>query len=95
MLWRSSYGRLRIQAQARTSPGIIGLQMPSLRPDSHALRAGDILVMATDGIAIGSADRFNAGDTPEAVARRLVADHKVASDDGLVVVARYLTTPIE
>jgi negative regulator of sigma-B (phosphoserine phosphatase) len=70
--------------------GVIGQSLPSLRPASLPLRAGDVLVLATDGIRSDFADRHGIiSGTVDAIANRILAEHATGRDDALVLVARY------
>jgi phosphoserine phosphatase RsbX len=88
-LWRSSYGTMRVHASARVHAGIIGAQVPQLRTEIKPLQPNDLLILATDGIGADLFTSFTASDSPEAIARRLVVEGKVPSDDGLALVGRY------
>ncbi len=70
--------------------GVIGYTLPSLHLSSLDIGPGDILVMATDGIAGAFIDNvdLNAG-LPE-MAEKLMDEFSKPSDDALVLVARYL-----
>jgi phosphoserine phosphatase RsbX len=70
--------------------GVVGFQMPSLDVEVLPVYAGDTLVFATDGIhsdfAHGLARKF----PPQKAAEEILARHGRATDDALVIVARYL-----
>jgi hypothetical protein len=57
------------------------------------LAAGDLLVMATDGIDPGFASALDGGGAAQTVAERIFAAHGKGTDDALVVVVRYLPAP--
>jgi negative regulator of sigma-B (phosphoserine phosphatase) len=88
-LWRSWYGKMRVHASARVHAGIIGAQVPRLHAEIKPLQPNDLLILATDGIGADVIAGFAASDSSEAVARKFVAEGKVPSDDGLVLVGRY------
>jgi negative regulator of sigma-B (phosphoserine phosphatase) len=88
--------------QARTSPierarehltlrgGVVGARATPARVSSLQLARGDVLVMASDGIASGAAGAI-AREAPVAViADDLLARFAKASDDALALVLRYL-----
>jgi phosphoserine phosphatase RsbX len=83
-------------AGARSSvvsrPGIVGASLPALHPSEIALEDGDLLVLATDGLATGFAKEALHGEPPQALAERLLARFATGGDDALVVVARYAGT---
>ncbi|HET6869318.1 MAG TPA: SpoIIE family protein phosphatase [Solirubrobacteraceae bacterium] len=70
--------------------GVVGHVLPRLDPQTLLLAHGDVLIFATDGIRRDFADdlfpRGSCGD----IADRILQDHRVGSDDALVLVARYL-----
>jgi serine phosphatase RsbU (regulator of sigma subunit) len=72
--------------------GIVGYQLPSLRVSAVQVSHGDMLVLATDGLRSGFADRLPAG-SPQEIADALLARHARRSDDALVLVARYVGAP--
>jgi negative regulator of sigma-B (phosphoserine phosphatase) len=73
--------------------GVVGYQVPRVRPSTLALAPGDLLVMVTDGIDPGFAATLDGGGSAQAVAERLFAAHSKGTDDALVVVVRYLRSP--
>jgi negative regulator of sigma-B (phosphoserine phosphatase) len=64
--------------------------LPPLRPAEIPVRRGDVLILATDGIDAGFGDDVVATGTCEEIAGRVLRDFARATDDALVVVARYL-----
>jgi phosphoserine phosphatase RsbX len=71
--------------------GVVGNHLPPLRSASLALRPGDILIMATDGVAAERELRVLDGDL-DAVAKGILARGGKGTDDALVLVARYRGT---
>ena len=72
-----------------TRGGVVGYRMPPLYPGGTHLDAGDVLVMATDGIQSGFARSVDPTLSPEIIASRILEEHSRGYDDALVVVARY------
>jgi negative regulator of sigma-B (phosphoserine phosphatase) len=70
--------------------GVVGYQLPSLRPSTTQVEPGDTLILTTDGIASGFRQQLRAGEPSQRLADRILAEHRRESDDALVVVARYL-----
>ena len=68
---------------------VVGYRMPPLYPGGTHLDAGDVLVMATDGIQSGFARSVDPTLSPEIIASRILEEHSRGYDDALVVVARY------
>jgi negative regulator of sigma-B (phosphoserine phosphatase) len=75
---------------ALTKGGVVGYNLPTVRVTSTALEAGDVMVLATDGIDSGFAQAVTVGGTAQDMADRILAEHAKAADDALVVVVRYL-----
>jgi phosphoserine phosphatase RsbX len=67
--------------------GVVGNHLPLLRTQSLALRPGDVLIMATDGVAAEDELRLD-GDL-DATAKGILARGCKGTDDALVLVARY------
>jgi serine phosphatase RsbU (regulator of sigma subunit) len=73
-----------------TRAGIVGGQLPALRPSIMPIMPGDTIAFATDGILTGFAEEVNSHDAPSEIAATIIAKHAKGSDDALVLVARYL-----
>jgi negative regulator of sigma-B (phosphoserine phosphatase) len=65
-------------------------ELPPLRPTTMPVRRGDVLILVTDGIDGAFADEVVVTGTCAEIADRVLRDFGRASDDALVVVARYL-----
>ena len=96
-------GRL-LRSDSRAAPssesvllrsGLVGYQLPALHASVIPLTPGDLLIFATDGIRAAFADGMNWSDAPRQVAARILSQHFKGTDDGLVLVARYLGRPHE
>jgi negative regulator of sigma-B (phosphoserine phosphatase) len=70
--------------------GVVGYQLPLLRATVLPVAPGDTLVFATDGIRHGFADLSPCRRPPDEAAAEIVDRYAKATDDALVVVARYL-----
>jgi phosphoserine phosphatase RsbX len=78
---------------AKDSPvlfgGVLGWALPAVRPLHAKLAPGDMVVLATDGVA----SDFGAALVPnlpaQEQAERILASHARGSDDALVVAVRY------
>jgi phosphoserine phosphatase RsbX len=73
--------------------GVVGYQLPALRPSVLSVARGDIFILATDGVRWGFASGIDPTDTPQILAEAILARHAKGTDDALVVVARYLGLP--
>jgi phosphoserine phosphatase RsbX len=69
--------------------GIVGHQLPPLRPTTIAVTPGDLLVFATDGIREGFAEGLRPESPLQEVADRVLARHGRANDDALVLAGRW------
>jgi serine/threonine protein phosphatase PrpC len=69
--------------------GIVGYRLPALRPATLRLSVGDLLIMATDGIADNFVDETPRRGTPRGIADRILKACAKDTDDALVLVARY------
>jgi phosphoserine phosphatase RsbX len=70
--------------------GVPGHELPPVRATKLDLRTGDVIVLATDGVASGFADSLDVSGSTQAISERILSDHWKPLDDGLVVTVRYL-----
>jgi negative regulator of sigma-B (phosphoserine phosphatase) len=70
--------------------GVVGYRLPALSPRTLAVRTGDLLIMATDGIRNGFPVGVDRGGAPDVTAGLILAGFGRGTDDALVLVARYL-----
>jgi hypothetical protein len=74
--------------------GAVGVQqLPRLRTARLHLERGAMLLFATDGVDPAFADTVPAVGDADEIAKRILREHAKASDDALVVVARYRGSP--
>jgi phosphoserine phosphatase RsbX len=71
-------------------PGVVGATLPPARPSRERLRRGDVLILVSDGISPRFADGLDPVGSPQRLAETIMRGHARASDDAVVVVARYL-----
>lgn len=91
-------GRLMSAGPAATRPkgslalanGVPGHELPRVGSATIDIRAGDVLVMATDGVGRDFASSRDVSGSPQAIAERIIQDHWKPADDALVVAARFL-----
>jgi serine phosphatase RsbU (regulator of sigma subunit) len=69
--------------------GVVGYQVPTLQSEVIPMRAGDLLVFATDGIRSGFAEGLSVNDSPKQIADRIMAKYFKGTDDALAMVVRY------
>jgi hypothetical protein len=89
-LLRSRQEETRRRESVMLIGGVPGHQLPSVRVNELHVSAGDTLVLATDGVRGGYLDLVDASDPPQTLADQLLAEYGRATDDALVLVARYL-----
>jgi phosphoserine phosphatase RsbX len=70
--------------------GIPGHQLPPLRTATLEITPGDVLVLATDGIAAVFADSLDISGSARTICERVLTEHRELRDDALVVAVRYL-----
>lgn len=70
--------------------GVAGHELPTVRTARLAVRPGDVLLLATDGIETTFADSPDISGSPRAISERILAGYGKADDDALVVAVRYL-----
>lgn len=69
--------------------GVIGYQLPSLRPSTLHVNRGDTLIFYTDGIRSGFVQDVNIEDLPQQIADNIITNFNRKTDDALVIAARY------
>jgi negative regulator of sigma-B (phosphoserine phosphatase) len=83
------WGAVSVESLA-PAQGIVGVHLPKLRETSLRVRAGDVVLLATDGIDSTFADSLRPTGTADELAARILAEHSKGTDDALIVVARYI-----
>jgi negative regulator of sigma-B (phosphoserine phosphatase) len=86
--WHST-PQFRDEALA-TRGGVIGYKLPPVRTRVIPVSVGDTLILTTDGIRNGFAADMIMENSPQDIAKSILARHAKGSDDALVLVARYL-----
>lgn len=72
-----------------SAAGVVGYQLPTQRRRDARLQQGDLFVLASDGISPGFMEDLTSTGEADEIARAILAAHARASDDALVLVARY------
>jgi serine phosphatase RsbU (regulator of sigma subunit) len=73
--------------------GVVGYQLPPLRPAVRSIQAHDVIIFATDGIQSGFTKQLTANNLslrPQHLADYVLAEYDKGTDDSLVLVVRYL-----
>lgn len=89
MLVRAPGAGSRRQEALITRGGIVGYQVSLTTASALPVAAGDTLVLATDGIALGFASEVTPEDSPQRIADRILKRHAKENDDALVLIARW------
>ena len=88
-LVRAGEGAVRRADSILLLGGVVGYQLPKLRPSTMAVARGDMLIFATDGIGGGYIGDIDPSVAPATLADRIMAEYGTGGDDALVLVARY------
>jgi negative regulator of sigma-B (phosphoserine phosphatase) len=80
----------RIKGSLALGRGVLGHELPVVRTAALAVRPGDVLILATDGVDSGFADSLDTSGTSQAISERILAEHWKPADDALVVAVRCL-----
>lgn len=72
------------------APGIAGHTLPRLRAETLDLQPGDVVILATDGVRPGFADRLEVSGSVTEISERVIAASWARDDDALVISVRYL-----
>jgi len=80
---------LAVRATALLTGGIVGYRLPpTLQPQTVRVRAGDLLLMATDGIVAEAAEGIDLAKSTADITGDLLARYAKDTDDALVLAAR-------
>jgi phosphoserine phosphatase RsbX len=69
--------------------GVVGYEIPSLRPVCLDIEPGDTLIFVTDGIVSAFTEKLDATQPPQSIADEILAQYARPTDDALVLVVRY------
>lgn len=69
--------------------GVVGYQLPPLRPSLLHLRENDLLIFVTDGIRSAFIGEVVLRDGPQQIADYILSRHAKGTDDALALVARW------
>jgi hypothetical protein len=69
--------------------GVVGYNLPPVRPARTDLRPGDAVAFATDGIEADYSGSLTPGLPAQRLAERILSRHGRATDDALAAVVRY------
>jgi negative regulator of sigma-B (phosphoserine phosphatase) len=81
--------RLRRAGTAVLWGGVVGYRLPKLRVSTFELAEGDLVLMATDGVAPDFVDDLVIGDPVDRLATTIIDRYARPNDDALVAAARF------
>ncbi len=85
---------VKIRSSARLAAGIVGYRIPEIFPAQVVpMRTGDLLIIASDGIAEDHLDHIDFAAPATAIADHILTKHAKESDDAMVLAARHRGTP--
>jgi negative regulator of sigma-B (phosphoserine phosphatase) len=70
--------------------GVLGMNLPKARLSTTAFEPGDILVLATDGVAADFSESIAPQTTAQRIADDVIERHGKGNDDAMVAVVRFL-----
>jgi serine/threonine protein phosphatase PrpC len=70
--------------------GVVGYNLPTLRPSTLPIAPSDTLILATDGLRSALVEDLALGDSPQQMADALLDLYRRGTDDAMVLVARYI-----
>jgi phosphoserine phosphatase RsbX len=92
---KAASGLQIVRSSARLTAGIVGYRIPDIKPAQVVpIRTGDLLVIASDGIAEDHLDHIDFAATAPLIAERILDTHAKESDDAMVLTARHRGTTI-
>lgn len=81
---------IQVRSSARLTAGIVGYRIPEIRPAQVVpIRTGDLVVLATDGIAEIHLPGIDFAASATVIAKELLSRHAKGTDDAMVLTARH------
>jgi phosphoserine phosphatase RsbX len=69
--------------------GVVGYNIPVLKPTKMSVMPGDTFVFTTDGVDTGYRNDIDLNQPPEKIVNQIATNYIDRSDDSLVLVVRY------
>jgi hypothetical protein len=69
--------------------GVVGSRMPDLHETAMALSPGDLLIIYTDGVKMGTDISLRLDSPPQMIADSILSQYASGTDDALVLVIRF------
>ena len=81
---------INVRSSVRLTGGIVGYRIPEIRPAQVvSIRAGDLIVMATDGIAEEYLENIDFSASASVIAEQILSKYGKETDDAMVLTARH------
>ncbi len=81
---------IHVRSSARLTAGVVGYRIPEIRPAQVVrLRAGDLIVIASDGINHYPVEGIDFAASTSAIAEHILVEHAKDTDDAMVLTARH------
>jgi negative regulator of sigma-B (phosphoserine phosphatase) len=81
---------IHIRSSARLAAGIVGYRIPEIKmAEAVPVRAGDLIVIATDGIGEDHLQRIDFAAPATVIAKDILGQHARETDDAMVLTARH------
>jgi len=81
---------IHVRSSARLTAGIIGFRIPEISPAQVvSIRTGDLLIIASDGIAEDHLDHIDFAASAAGIAEQILGKYAKDSDDAMVLAARH------
>jgi phosphoserine phosphatase RsbX len=81
---------IHVRSSVRLAAGIVGYRIPEIRPAQVlSLRAGDLLIIATDGIDEEHLDCIDFAGSATVIAEEILSKYAKEFDDAMVLAARH------
>jgi len=81
---------INVRSSVRLTGGIVGYRIPEIRPAQVvSIRAGDLIVMATDGIAEEYLESIDFSASALVIAEEILSKYGKETDDAMVLTARH------
>ncbi|BBX75822.1 SpoIIE family protein phosphatase [Mycobacterium shinjukuense] len=83
-------GGVSVRSSVHLAGGIVGYRIPDITPAKVVpIRAGDLLVIASDGIADDHLEHIDFAASAPTIADQILAKHAKDTDDAVVLAARH------
>ena len=81
---------VHVRSSARLAAGIVGYRIPEISPAQVvSIRGGDLIVIATDGIAEDYLEHIDFAASAVVIAEEILSKHAKQTDDAMVLAARH------